>query len=182
MSDIPEPRSYFHRASLRDGTLVTVRAIRPDDKERLATGFGRLSPESRRRRFFSSVSNLSEAELRYFTELDFINHVGLAVCVNEASGERFVAVGRFIRADSDPQQAEIAFTVADDFQGRGAGSLLLTQLVPLARALGIRELVAVSQADNRAMLEVFEHSGLPVTSELDNGVVQLRLMLDPILK
>ena len=168
-----EPASYFRRETLRDGTQVCVRAIRSDDKERLATGFNRLSPESRRRRFFASVSTLTPPALRYFTELDFRNHVGLAVSVDEPPEERFVAVGRFIRANPDADHAEVAFTVADDYQARGAATLLLTHLAGIARTLGIRAFSAVVQADNRGMLEVFEQAGLPIKSKVEQGVVQL---------
>ena len=69
--------AYAADGLLRDGRSIHVRAIRPDDKERLRGHFRRLSAESVHFRFFGAKKTLTEAELRYFTELDFARHVGL---------------------------------------------------------------------------------------------------------
>jgi hypothetical protein len=85
------------RGELRDGTPVCIRAIRPDDKERLRIAFERLSPGTVYRRFFHPRKALTTEDLRMLTELDFRDHVSLVVTVDEESGERLIAVGRFVR-------------------------------------------------------------------------------------
>lgn len=166
-------------AVLRDGTAVSVRAIRPDDKERLRTGFARLSPRSVRQRFFHPVNELTADDLRRFTEIDFRDHVGIVLTVGAGRNERVIAVGRYVRVVSGGDSAEVAFTVADDYQSRGAATLLLRELVAIARKQGVRKFVGLVLDDNRPMLAVFRRSQLP-SQEVpvdDDGVRRVVLNL-----
>lgn len=166
------------RAVLCDGTSVCVRAIRPDDKERLRVAFERLSPHSVYMRFFNPIVELRDEALRRLTQLDFRDHVGLTVTIGENAGERLIAVGRFIRVAPGADRAEVAVTVADDYQHRGAGTLLLRQLVGVARHGAVRELVADVLEDNREMLELIQNSKLPLHETVAHGVRRMVLRLD----
>jgi len=157
-------------AVLLDGTPVHLRAIRPDDKERLRIAFERLSPRSVYRRFFHPVAALTPDVLRQLTELDFRDHVGLVLSVNDESGERLIAVARFVRKAPRSARAELAITVADDYQNRGAATLLLQHLVRIARAGGVRELVADVLDENREMLKLVRSSKLPCRRSYEHGV------------
>ena len=165
------------RAALRDGTPVCVRAIRPDDKERMRIAFETLSPQTVYKRFFHHMTDLTPGALREATELDFRDHVGLAVTVGEETSERLIAFGQFVRIAPGANCAEVAFVVVDVYQHRGAASLLLQHLVRLARGLGIRELLALVLEDNREMLEVFENSGLPLRQSFEGGIRRVVLSL-----
>jgi len=154
--------------ALRDGTAVRLRAIRPDDKERLRAAFERLSFRSVRRRFFHAMTELTPEQLRNFTEPDFRDHVGLVLSVEDETGERLIAVARYIRAG--PGSAEFAITVADEYQNRGAGFLLLQQLLRIARASGVRELIAHVLEDNRPMLKVIRRTNLTCRQTFEDGV------------
>ena len=165
------------RGELRDGTPVCIRAIRPDDKERLRIAFERLSPGTVYRRFFHPKKALTSEELRMLTELDFRDHVSLAVTVDEESGERLIAVGRFVRVAPAAERAELALTVADEYQHRGAGTLLLQQLVGVARRSGVRELVAHVLDDNREMLEIIRNLDLPTQRTIDDGLNRIVLSI-----
>ena len=167
-----EPRNYSVDANLRDGSLIRIRAIGADDRERLHEHFRGLSRQSIYFRFMGFKRDLSAQDLQRFTELDFNDHVGLAATLTENGRERFIGVGRYIRG-KDPRRAEVAFAVLDDYQGRGIGTLLLEHLGLIARAGGITELEADVLADNRNMLEVFADSGFKVRRRLDSGVVHL---------
>lgn len=169
---------FCARAVLRDGTPVCVRAIRPDDKGRMRIAFERLSPETVYRRFFHYLKALGSGALREATELDFHDQVGLALTVGEGIGETLIAVGHFVRVAPGADCAEIAFVVADDYQGRGAATLLLQHLLPVARGLGIRELIALVLEDNRAMLDVLENSKLPLRQTVERGVRRVLLSLE----
>jgi RimJ/RimL family protein N-acetyltransferase len=169
---------FSARGLLRDGTPVCIRAIRPDDKERLRLAFKRLSARSVYRRFLRPITALTPDTLRRLTELDFRDHVGIVLTVEEEGGERLIAVGRFVRVPSGGNSAEVAVTVADEYQHRGAATLLLDQLVRLARCQGIRELVALVLGDNREMLKVLENSRLPLRQSLEGGVIRLVLSLE----
>jgi len=169
-------KQYKIDAILRDGEMVHIRAIRPDDKQRLLDGFHRLSERSVYYRFLQFKRELTEKELSYFTELDFVCHVALVATLPDKEDEWIIGVGRYIVLDKPPlaRHAEVAFTVADEYQGRGIGTLLLTHLVLIARARGISEFEADVFAENHQMFEVFEHRGFKVQqSAIESGVVHV---------
>ena len=121
------------RIPLRDGSVAEVRPLAPEDRPLLVEGLSRMSEQSRFARFGSGISNLSEAELRYLTEVDQVSHVAWGAIIDgEPAG-----VGRYILgADT---VAEIAITVVAQFQRRGLGTVLFEALVASARASGIEE-------------------------------------------
>jgi GNAT superfamily N-acetyltransferase len=141
-------------AELRDGSQIVIRPIRPDDKGAIQDGFERLSPESRYRRFFAPLEELSGRDLRYLTEVDHRDHEAL-IAFDRPTGTP-VGVARYIRSD-DPAEAEVAVTVVDDWQGRGAATALLEGLVERARDEGVERFVALVLSENRDALELFAH-------------------------
>jgi RimJ/RimL family protein N-acetyltransferase len=136
-------------AVLRDGSEVLIRPVHGTDAPLLADGFARLSVRSRQMRFLMAKRELSPAELRYLTEIDHHNHEALGA-VDRANG-RGVGVARYVRSLEDPQTAELAVTVVDEWQGRGLGTELVAQLAERAREEGIRRFTALVAADNAAM-------------------------------
>ena len=101
---------------LRSGSRVLIRPIRPEDKKALIDGLHRLTPESRYRRFFSLMPELSARQLRYLTEVDHRTHEAL-VATDPSTGDG-IGVARFIRSTTDSRVAEVAVAVVDDWQGR----------------------------------------------------------------
>lgn len=146
---------------LPDGAPVLIRPIRADDKRMLTDGLRRLSDESVHRRFLTPKRSFSRAELRYLTEVDGRDHVALVAEHPSGPVRRLIAVARFVRLAEDPHAAEVAVTVADDWQGRGLGSMLSEQLASEARRLGIRRFTATMAADNvpahRLMARLTDH-------------------------
>src|SRR4051812_18947735 len=118
--------------------MVVIRPLEPSDRDELAAGFRRLSPESRYRRFFAPVPELSRRQLDYLTNVDQHDHVAL-VAVDDATGAG-VGVARFVR--TGPGVAEPAVVVADDYQHQGVGAALLDRLVERAREEGVTRFVA----------------------------------------
>jgi GNAT superfamily N-acetyltransferase len=171
--------SYVASGALRDGAPVRIRAIQPEDREALRWGFTQLSTEAIYHRFFQTKRELTEEELTYLTELDFKDHVALVVEAEVEGLVHLVGVGRFVRlkAENRADRAEVAFTVGDEFQGRGVGTLLLEHLARIARELGYTAFEAEVLPDNRLMLEVFEHSGLLKRETARDGVVHVELSL-----
>jgi RimJ/RimL family protein N-acetyltransferase len=134
---------------LPEGAEVLIRPIRPDDKRLLEEGLERLSAESVQRRFLSPKRSFTSAELRYLTEVDGRNHVAFVAENPRDLERRLIAVGRFVRLVGDPEAAEVAIVVADDWQGRKLGSLVAAKLATEARRVGIGRFTATMAADNR---------------------------------
>jgi GNAT superfamily N-acetyltransferase len=154
---------------------VEIRPIDPDDKDALARGFDRLSERSRYRRFLSPRGPLSDAELRYLTEVDHHDHEAL-VAVEPETGEG-VGVARFVRSPEDPKLAELAVAVADDWQGHGVGSLLAAELAKRARDEGITCFTALALAENDAILGLLQDLGEVRTGRTQLGTVELAVDL-----
>lgn len=153
---------YRATGSTVGGGRVYIRAIRPEDHDRLLAHFNGLSAESKVFRFHGAKRSLSEVELNSFTQLDFVSHVGLVTTFGEALEEPLIGVGRYIVLSDLPDRAEVGFAVLDRYQGKGIGSLLLRHLALIGRTLGIKEFQAEVLDSNYRMLEVFADSGLPV--------------------
>ena len=171
-----EPFNYSVTETLRDGTRLLIRAIRPEDKQLLFEHFHSLSERSIYYRFFGHKRSLEQEDLRRLTELDFVNHVGLAATIEAQGTERFIGVGRYLRS-VDAAAAEVAFAVLDEFQGRGIGTLLLRHLAQIARRQGIIKFAAFVMGDNHQMLEVFANSGFRSRDRHDAGTVRVTLDL-----
>ncbi len=151
---------------LSDGRRVTVRAIRPDDAAGLRAAFDRLSPETRYLRFLSGMNELSDAQLRYLTNVDGENHVALVAIwqTPDLKEERGVGVARFIRQASDPTAAEAAIVVADEMRRCGLGRILLTELSRVAWRKGVRKFVGEVQRSNDPMRHILAIIGARVTT------------------
>lgn len=158
--------------TLKDGSSVELLPMQPSDAERLLRFHHRLSRETTRGRFFSVHPELSISELHRFTHVD---HVDREAIIAVADGE-IVAVARFDRVPGEAD-AEVAFVVADTWQGRGLGGTLLARLVSRARELGVDRFVAQTLPYNRRMLAVFRHAGLPFTERILDGVVDVTIDL-----
>jgi RimJ/RimL family protein N-acetyltransferase len=161
---------------LRDGSKVLIRQVQRTDAPLLADGFTRLSAQSRRMRFLTRKKELSQAELRYFTDVDHHDHEALGA-LSHADG-RGVGVARYVRDAEDPQAAEIAVTIVDDWQGRGLGTELLTQLTRRARREGIRRFTALVSADNAAMAGLLRNMSAE-PADRGPGTVEYEITLAP---
>ena len=160
---------------LRDGSRVRVRQFRSSDRELLLSGFERLSPESRYRRFLSAMPDLSRPLLSYLTRIDHRNHEAM-IAVAERTGEP-VGIARYVRDRERPCVAEVAVTVIDDWQGRGLGTLLLEVISARARKEGITSFTALMLATNREMFDLFEHLGTVRIVDRETGTVEVEVAI-----
>jgi RimJ/RimL family protein N-acetyltransferase len=165
----------MHTAALvlADGARLGVRPISPDDREAFSTWFGRLSPESRRRRFHGPKPRLSGRELTYLTEVDHSSHTALLAV--DGAGE-LVGEARYAATEPGGRNADLAITVADGWQGRGLGSRLAARLVRVARANGIARLTALTLADNVAAQRLLRRLGFRLAGS-DGGALEYELVL-----
>jgi acetyltransferase len=142
-----------HLLTLPGGSRVNARPIGPQDKPALLAFFGRLSDESRRRRFLGPKPKLSSRDLVFLTEVDQQRHVAL-VALDPAGA--IVAVARYAAWPGAAARADLAVAVADEWHRRGLGSALAGRLVAHARAAGLEALTASTLNENgpsRALLK-----------------------------
>lgn len=147
---------------LPDGTEVLLRPLLPEDDEGFRTGLKELSAESLRRRFFTAGPPTRQT-IEYLLHLDYVNHFAWLV-LGAADPDRGLAVGRYVRDRNQPGRAEIALTVIDEFQGRGAGTLLLGALGAAASSAGIGWFTASFLVDNTSVRAVLEKAGAAVSA------------------
>jgi GNAT superfamily N-acetyltransferase len=128
-------------ARLRDGTPVVTRPITPGDGPSLAQGLRRLSPQGNAYRFLHFRKRFTEEELHYLTHCDFVDHIALVLAVTDDAGNETdrVGVARCVRTEPGSDTAEAAIVFVDEWQHRGAGTLLLRHLADLAFQAGIRK-------------------------------------------
>ncbi len=150
---------------VRDGTELMLRPVLPGDSERTVHGHIQFSGETLYRRFMTARLP-TPALLHYLSEVDYVDHFVWVV----TDGSDPVADARFVRDETDPTVAEIAFTVADDYQGRGIGTFLISALSIAARVNGIERFSARMLSDNVPMRAIMEHYGA-VWQREDVGVI-----------
>jgi len=172
----PERADEPFETTLNDGTRVRFRPIRPDDKGWLQRGIQQLSPESRYRRFFAPVDHLTEEQLRYFTEVDQVDHVAWLGTLADSQSGRVVAVARFICLPGVPDAAEAAVTVLDEFQGRGLGRAMLVVITRRAIERGIKRFTMFVLVENEAMMALLRDAGA-VSDGTRDGVYQMHVDL-----
>jgi RimJ/RimL family protein N-acetyltransferase len=154
-------------------TGLAVRPIRAEDKDALLELFERLSPRSRLRRFLAPKPRLSQRELAYFTEVDHRIHEAIVAVAPDGA---FVGVARYACGPGDREVADVAFAVADAWQGRGIATALARLLVERARANGLRAFRATTLPENRAARRLLARTGFELRA-IDAGVLELELDL-----
>ena len=172
----PYPAQLEAEVATRDGSIVHIRPVRPDDADQLAAFLRALPDEDRRLRFFSLGANLTRIA-RDETNVDYVRSLGLLATF----GPDHRLVGHGLYAPSQEGRAEVAFAIGRDFQGRGLATILLGQLAQAASANGIETFEAVVLPDNRRMLDVLRESGFPVQMhyEMDTIAVIFPTSLTP---
>lgn len=168
-----EARRLTGTLRLRDGAEVGVRALRPDDRQRVQQLHARLSFDTIVFRFFRALPRLNDETARHLTHLDYDSRMALTATLGAGDEERLLAVVRYERIG--PETAEVAFVVEDAWQGRGIATALLHLLARYARERGFTSLVAITMGDNARMLDVLRRCGFPTSARYDSGEIQVTL-------
>ena len=174
------PRQFHEAFTLHDGRPALLRAIRADDRDRLAKAFLALGPDSVYLRYFSVKRELTPADLDRLCMPDFRERVVLVITLGTGASEAIIGSGGYVAdaAADGTRVAEVAFVVNENFQGHGLATKLLAVLAGMARADGIARFEAEVLERNASMLQVFAHSGLALQrGRAQDGVVSLTLSL-----
>lgn len=150
------------KCTLRDGTPVVIRPIVPQDRDKLIDGLKRLSEQSRYRRFMSPIQMLTDKQLNYLTEIDYINHMAVGAADPLQPNEPGLGVARCVRVKDEPNVAETAVVVVDSHQKKGLGTLLLGVLERWATKNGIDTFRAYVLESNKPMRDMLRDLGAKV--------------------
>jgi len=161
--------------ALRDGGRIRIRPIVPEDRELIRWGFDHLSDESRYRRFMG-LKRLSEHDLDYLTNIDYTNHFAWVAFAHDVQHEPGIGVARYVRDKTNPEEAEAAVAVLDEYHKRGIGTLLLEALAAVALENGIRRFVGYVLVDNTPMKDLLHTLGAKLATD-SPGVERMTLEL-----
>lgn len=168
------PASWEADVVLRDGTTTHVRPIRPEDADALQAFHVAQSEASTYLRFFAPLERLPDRDLTRFTNVDHRDRVALVAVTQD---DAIIGVARYDRVG--PDEAEVAFNIADAHHGRGLGSVLLEHLAAAARERGIRRFTADVLPQNGRMIAVFREAGYSPHQRLEDGVVTVAFDIHP---
>lgn len=171
---LPYPRELEREGALRDGSPYRLRAIRPEDAPQLQDFVRGLSEQSRYFRFVASVKELSPRQLARYTQIDYWRDMALVVeGESQVDGARpFVGVARYM-LDLDGTSCEFAVAIADAWQGRGLGSLLMRALLDVARSRGLARMHGMVLAQNAGMLRLMQRLGFRARPDPEDAAMVL---------
>jgi RimJ/RimL family protein N-acetyltransferase len=172
-------RNYRAEERLKNGVTVTIRVIRPEDKEKIVWAFRNLEKESIYTRLFSFKKELTDGDLKRITEVDFQKEVALVVTHTSGKDEVIIGSGRYVITEEtgEGSHAEVAFLVEEDFHGLGMAKTILRHLTAIARSRGLAAFEAEVLPGNKAMLTAFARSGLPMEQHHTGDTVHITLSL-----
>lgn len=172
-TEVEAPRHWTADVVLRDGKTAHLRPIGPDDAGLLVEFYGRVSDRSKYYRFFSPMPQLSDRDVKRFTQVDHDKRVAFVLTLQG----QMIAVGRYDVVQ--PGEAEVAFLVEDAHQGRGIAQILLEHLAQAGRERGVERFIAEVLPDNQRMIQTFRDAGYRVVSAYEEGVLQLEFPIEP---
>jgi acyl-CoA hydrolase/GNAT superfamily N-acetyltransferase len=162
---------------LGDGERILLRPLKLTDEPKLRELFYTLSNESVYHRFFQALKSMPHSKLQKFMSVDYQNNLALVACTEDPVDPPVVGIGHYV-VEPKTNMAEVAFLVADEYQGRGIGSDMLALLTEAARSNGIRGFKAYVMADNQAMQRVFHKTFKRMESKFEGEVYEFTIVFD----
>lgn len=168
----PYPHDLVRSQQLADGTDILIRPIRPEDAEMEQSFVRNLSGESRYMRFMQALRELTPDMLVRLTQIDYDREMAFVVLARDENGKDVeVGVSRYA-INPDQNSCEFALVIADDWQNRGLGGLLMQVLIDAARDKGLTTIVGDVLSHNTGMLKLMQRLGFERhVSPQDSGVV-----------
>jgi acyl-CoA hydrolase len=168
--DYPEELERYN--TLRDGTEIFFRPVKPTDEPALSEMLYSLSEKSVKTRYMTGTMTFPHSEVQQLANIDYKKDLAIVGVVPGVSDEEIVAITQYF-LDPTTQSAEVAFLVQDEWQSRGMGTFLLDYISKIASQRGVKKFVAKVLPNNKAMLSVFYNSGYQVNTKFDGEVYHI---------
>jgi acetyltransferase len=172
----PYPSGLVGQLELADGTLASIRPIRPEDAAIEAAFVHGLSEQSRFLRFMFAVHDLTAAQLSRFTQIDYDREMALISVIDTPAGEQQIGVARYITL-ADEETCEFAIVVGDEWQGKGLARRLFGMLIDTARSRRLKVMTGVTLRENARMLDLARAKGFGLRMDEDDPSL-VRMTLD----
>jgi len=166
------PEELEQYDTLRDGTEIFFRPIKPADEPALSEMLYSLSENSIQTRYFAHTMRFPHRDVQQLTNIDYRQNLSLVGVVPSVSGEQIVAIAQYF-LDPRTQAAEVAFIVKDEWQQKGMGTFLLDYITQIAKQRGVKHFYAKVLPTNKPMLTIFHNSGYKVNTEFDGEVYSI---------
>jgi len=171
------PEELERYETLRDGTEIFFRPVKPTDELALSEMLYSLSEESVRTRYMTRTVAFPHKDIQYLTNIDYRHNLAIIGVVPTVSGEQMVAIAQYF-LDPKTQAAEVAFVVQDEWQQKGMGTFLLDYITQIAKGRGVKRFYAKVLPSNKPMLAIFSNSGYEVSTDFDGEVYSIMYDLD----
>jgi RimJ/RimL family protein N-acetyltransferase len=175
------PEALEHYDTLRDGTEIFFRPVKPTDEAALSEMLYSLSDESVRKRYMAHTVAFPHKQVQQLTNIDYLQNLAIVGTVPGVSGEQIVAIAQYF-LDPKTQAAEVAFIVQDEWQQKGMGTFLLDYITKTAKKRGVKRFYAKVLPSNKPMLSIFYNSGYKVNTEFDGEAYSITYDLDQKVK
>ena len=162
------PEGFETTMATKDGSELIVRPIRPTDEEMLGDMFYDLSDQTIINRFFSMLKSMPHRKLQQFCCIDYDSEMSLVALTKEGVKQKVVGIGSYY-LNPATHRAEIAFMMADAWQGKGIGTFMMQELVKIAKSKKIKGFTAEVMRDNVAMIALMHKAGVEPKSTIVDG-------------
>ena len=166
------PEELERYDTLRDGTEIFFRPIKPTDEPSLSEMLYSLSEKSVRTRYMIHTMAFPHKDIQRLTNIDYKQDIAIVGVVPRVSGEEIVAIAQYF-LDPKTQSAEVAFLVQDEWQRKGMGTFLLDYVTQIARQRGVKKFWAKVLPNNEPMLTIFHNSGYKINTEFDGDAYDI---------
>jgi acetyltransferase len=174
----PYPTELVEECRDKDGELITVRPILPEDEPHHAEFIKKVSKEDLYKRFFSDVGEFNHEALANLTQIDYDREMAFVAVIKDGTKEEIIGVSRAL-INPENTDAEFAILIRTDVKGKGLGKILMSRIIDYCKAKGTKQMSGMTMPTNRGMLTLAQRLGFEVDVHFEDGTADMVLPLNP---
>ncbi|MGY2575351.1 bifunctional acetate--CoA ligase family protein/GNAT family N-acetyltransferase [Vibrio sp. C8] len=174
----PYPTELVEECMAKDGELITVRPILPEDEPHHAEFIKKVSKEDLYKRFFSDVGEFNHEALANLTQIDYDREMAFVAVTKNGTKEEIIGVSRAL-INPENTDAEFAILIRTDVKGKGLGKILMSRIIDYCKAKGTKQMSGMTMPTNRGMLTLAQRLGFEIDVHFEDGTADMVLPLNP---